>query len=145
MGPRMMKAWVSGVQMNAFTTWLPTRKMPRSETSCQGAVLEAMTPSKSTSAHASRAKLISTYAAYAPPRGVGRQEEQRGDQEKSDEHEAGHTFPPGAVHRMTLGDVEHALQSRPGPLRRLAVDGDLVHDPALDEVLEAPRQVCGVD
>ena len=42
-------------------------------------------------------------------------------------------------------DLQHPLQRDPGPLGRVGVDRDAVDHPALDELLEHPRQVGEVD
>jgi O-antigen/teichoic acid export membrane protein len=52
---------------------------------------------------------------------------------------------PGAPAVARSGDGEHPLQGDPRPPGHLGIDGDAVHHPALDEVLEAPGEVGGVD
>ena len=52
---------------------------------------------------------------------------------------------PHALDGVALGDVEHPLEGDLGPLGGVGVDGDLVEDPVLHEVLEDPGQVGCVD
>ena len=53
---------------------------------------------------------------------------------------AGGSCPPSSS-----GDGEHAVEGDPGPLGRALVDRDPVDDRAVDEVLQHPAQVRGVD